>query len=316
MNALHTNLKGSGCMNIAIAGGTGFIGTALTEYFISQGHQVYILTRTPKEKKENVHYVQWLVSGSKPVESLPPLDALINLAGDSIGSGRWTEQKKERILKSRIKATNASITLLQQLEHKPNVFINASAIGIYGHSDTHTFTEDHVEGGENNFLKEVVLQWETEALKADDLGIRTVLPRLGLVLDENEGALPKMLLPYRLFAGGALGSGDQWYSWVHIQDVVRLIDFIIQTNEIEGAINVTSPQPVQMKEMGKAIAAVLKRPHWLPTPAFALKLLLGEMSSLLLQGQRVLPEKALSYGFKFNYSTIDDALQHLLKQDH
>ncbi|WP_216830535.1 TIGR01777 family oxidoreductase [Alkalihalobacterium elongatum] len=302
-------------MNIAIAGGTGFIGTELTQHFTKQGHQIYILTRTPKEKKENINFIQWLVPDSKPHEKLPKIDVFINLAGESIGAGRWTQQRKERILKSRITATKAAVSLMEQLEHKPSVFINASAIGVYGHSNTITFTEKNTDGGKQNFLKDVVVQWEKEAEKAKNISIRTVLPRLGLVLDKNEGALPKMLLPYELFAGGALGSGEQWYSWIHIQDVVGMIEFAINNDQIEGALNVTSPNPVQMKEMGKAIASALKRPHWLPTPSFALKLILGEMSALLLEGQRVIPDKAIHHGFTFSFPSIDGALKHLLAND-
>ncbi|WP_209124080.1 TIGR01777 family oxidoreductase [Alkalihalobacillus sp. BA299] len=299
-------------MNIAIAGGIGFIGTALTHHFTTQGHQVYILSRTPKEKKKNLNYIQWLVPEANPLENLPPLDAFINLAGESIGSGRWTHQKKAQILNSRITTTKAAIKLLEQLEQKPSIFINASAVGYYGHSTTETFTEEQDQGGESNFLKDVVIQWEREAKKAELLGIRTVLPRLGLVLDPKEGALPKMLLPYRLFAGGALGSGKQWYSWIHIQDLVRIFEFAIENESIHGALNVTAPHPVQMTDMGRAIATILKRPHWLPTPSVALKVILGEMSSLLLDGQRVIPKKALNNGFKFTYSTIDKALNNIL----
>ncbi len=301
-------------LNIAIAGGTGLIGTALTHHFTSQGHQVFILTRTPQEQKGNVNYIQWLMPGSKPEEKLPPLDALINLAGDSIGSGRWTQQKKERILNSRLSATSAAISLLEQLERKPSVFINASAIGVYGHSFTETFTEDHADDGKGNFLKDVVIYWENEAKKAELLDIRTVFPRLGLVLDQQGGALPKMLLPYRFFAGGNLGTGNQWYSWVHIDDVVRMFEFAIQKQQIHGAMNVTAPHPVKMKEMGQVISSILKRPHWLPVPSLALKIVLGEMSSLLLEGQRVLPEKALRHGYQFTYPTVNKALVQILKK--
>ncbi|WP_456276731.1 TIGR01777 family oxidoreductase [Bacillus sp. AK128] len=301
-------------MNIAITGGTGFVGKALTNSFIENGHHVYILTRSANKEAtaEGIHYVQWLTEGSEPEQELNNIDVFINLAGESLNSGRWTSERKARIVNSRVTATKEVIRILQLLQKKPSVLINASAVGYYGISREKEFTEESQEHG-NDFLAETVITWEKEASEAKKLGVRTVFTRFGIILDRDEGALPKMLLPYRLYAGGTVGSGEQWLSWVHIDDVVGMIQFAIDESKIEGPLNVVSPQPVKMKEFGKTIARVMKKPHWLPAPSFALKALLGEMSILVLEGQKVLPKKAEQYKYDFVYQRLDDALTNILK---
>ncbi|WP_242220649.1 TIGR01777 family oxidoreductase [Bacillus cereus group sp. BfR-BA-01380] len=297
-------------MEIAISGGTGFIGKALTLYLASNGHTVYILTRHLRENHSpaNIRYINWDADASEfPLSSV---DIVINLAGESINNGRWTKKQKEKIINSRINTTKGLIEQLQTLNHYPNTFINASAIGYYGTSETDLFTEEHPKQG-NDFLATTVQLWEEEASKATDLGIRTIYTRFGIVLGKDGGALPKMLLPYQFFIGGTIGSGNQLLSWVHLEDVVQMIDFAIHTKEISGAFNITAPHPVTMKEFGRTIAKVLYRPHWLPVPAFALKTLLGEMSSLILQGQRVLPQKAIQHGYTHSYATLEHALQNI-----
>lgn len=295
-------------MKIAISGGTGFIGKHLTHYFLNKGHDVYILTRSQKTSSEkNLHFVQWLSKTSSPAESLEGVDVIINLAGKSINN-RWTEETKKQIVESRIASTKEIYSIINSLTKKPSLFINASAIGIYGTSLTKTFTEESNEIG-SDFLAKTVKVWEKEAKKAEGLQVRTVLTRFGIVLGE-EGALSKMVLPYRLFAGGNLGSGQQWVSWIHVIDLVRLIDHIISSN-ISGPVNAVSPNPVKMNQFGKTIGNVLNRPHWLPAPSFALKTLLGEMSLLILEGQKVLPEKALQDGFTFTFSHLEKALQDI-----
>jgi uncharacterized protein len=298
-------------LKIAIAGGTGFIGKNLTRYFLNKGHEVFILTRSEKHSSEkNLHFVEWLSDSASPANSLEGVDAVINLAGKSINA-RWTEGAKKEIVESRIKSTKAIYALINELKNKPSVFINASAVGIYGTSLVNTFTEEsQLEG--NDFLANTVKLWEKESAKVADLHIRTVLARFGLVLGKA-GALPKMIIPYKLFAGGKLGSGQQWVSWVHIDDVVRLIDHLIQTSVITGPVNVTAPIPVKMNEFGKTIGDILHRPHWIPAPSFAIKTLLGEMSILLLEGQKVVPEKALHHHFQFSYPSLDKALLNLLR---
>ncbi|MGX1902288.1 hypothetical protein EDD69_11430 [Thermolongibacillus altinsuensis] len=301
-------------MNIAIAGGTGFVGKALTEYFRQKGHHIYILTRkTTKIKNEtNIHYVQWLTNDAQPYRQLPPIDAIINLAGESINSGRWNEARKQSIIKSRLSATKAVYDLIANMKQKPNVLIQASAIGIYGTSLHETFTEKSSTTG-RDFLAQTVQRWEQEAQKIETLGVRTVLMRFGIILGKDEGALPRILLPYKWFIGGTIGSGKQWMSWVHIHDVVRSIEFAMMNESLIGPVNVTAPQPTTMKQFGQTVAHILKRPHWIPVPSFALKLLLGEMSMLVLEGQKVFPEKLMSAGFSFSFPTLEEALKNILQ---
>jgi uncharacterized protein len=300
-------------MKIAITGGTGFVGSALTDFFLGHNHEVFILTRKAiSSSVEGLHYVQWLTDNSDPEKALSGIDVMINLAGESLNSGRWTEARKEQIFNSRIHSTREVVRILKALDQKPSVFINASAIGFYGTSLRTTFTETDFQHG-NDFLAETVWAWEEEAKLAEQYGIRTVLTRFGIILSQGEGALSKIVQPYRFFMGGTVGSGKQWLSWVHIKDVIGLINFAIENNNIIGPLNVTSSYPVTMKEFGQSISKTLGKPHWLPAPSFALKLLLGEMSILVLEGQRVLPIKASKNGYKFSFNSLDEALADVLK---
>lgn len=301
-------------MKIAIAGGTGFVGSALTNALLSKGHEIFILTRNPKKSSKNdkLHYVEWLHDNSAPETSLNGIEAIINLAGESINSGRWTEERKKRILNSRIESTREIIRIIKALNPKPTCLINASAIGIYGSSVDQTFTENSTGTG-NDFLAETVKAWEHEALEAEKFKVRTVLTRFGIILGEEEGALPRMVLPYKLFGGGTVGSGKQWLSWVHIEDVINIILYCLDNIDIHGPVNVVSPHPATMKEFGKTIGRVLHRPHWLPVPGIALKLLLGEMSTLVLDGQKVLPEKLVENGYPFSHSHLEEALSDILQ---
>ncbi|MDR4975030.1 TIGR01777 family oxidoreductase [Bacillus toyonensis] len=297
-------------MKIAISGGTGFIGKYLSTFFIQKGYTVYILTRKNKieTSNPNLQYVQW--TPDLPTFPLSSIDIVINLAGESINS-RWTKKQKEAILNSRIQATRGLIKQLQTLSTKPHTFINASAIGYYGTSETESFTEQQQTPG-NDFLAETVFLWEQEACKARSLEIRTIYARFGVILGADGGALPKMLLPYQFYIGGTIGSGNQWLSWIHIDDVVRMIDFIIHKEEINGPLNITAPLPIRMKEFGETMATIMRKPHWLPVPSFMLHALLGEMSILVLEGQHVLPSKAIEHGYQYTFPTIDHALQNIL----
>ncbi|MBM6616468.1 TIGR01777 family oxidoreductase [Bacillus suaedaesalsae] len=300
-------------MKIAIAGGTGFVGKALTKSLVQRGDEVLILTRNiPSIKEEGVRYVKWLGESSTPEYDLNGVDAIINLAGESLNSGRWTEARKERIYNSRIHATREIVRIIGIMKNKPSTLINASAVGYYGISRTDTFTEEIAQHSQD-FLGEVVWSWEEEARTVEQFGVRVVFSRFGVILGKDEGALPRIVLPYKLFAGGTVGSGKQWLSWIHVDDVVGMILFAITHDQITGPLNVVSPSPVTMKEFGKSVGKVLRKPHWLPVPGFALKLLLGEMSILVLEGQKVLPKVAEQHGYKFIYSTIDEALENILK---
>ncbi|MBZ5482174.1 TIGR01777 family protein [Priestia megaterium] len=300
-------------MKIVIAGGTGFVGKALTKHFLTQKHYVYILTRNADKaaRDPKLKYVEWMQENSQPEEHVEGADVFINLAGVSLNSGRWKDERKKAIVESRLSSTQEILRIMAALPEKPSLYVNASAVGYYGTSTTETFTEASPSMG-TDFLAETVKKWENEALKAMELNIRTVLTRFGVILGKDGGALPSTALPYKLFAGGTVGSGEQWMSWVHLQDVVKIIDYCIHTEQIEGPVNVTAPNPVQMKEFGKTIGKVLNRPHWMPVPSFGLQLLMGEMSMIILKGQRVLPEKLIQQNYIFTYTVLEDALRDLL----
>jgi uncharacterized protein len=302
-------------LKIAIKGGTGLIGQALCQFFLEKGVKVYLLTRKPKYPSEhaNLTYIHAENLNMEAIKIMEGIDVIINLAGESINSGRWNAKRKDRILKSRLQATNQMMELIHRLEHKPKLLINASAIGFYGTSNDLTFTEESSPVGED-FLAETVKQWEESALKAEELGVRTVFMRFGIVLSKMGGALPKMTLPYRFFIGGTIGKGKQWVSWIHIEDVVQAVDHIIVNETLSGPVNFVSPEPLQMKNFGKQIAAVLNRPHWLNIPEFAMKILLGEMSLLMLEGQKVLPKKLLHHGFHFKFPSLNEALKNIFHE--
>ncbi|MFA9559261.1 TIGR01777 family oxidoreductase [Evansella sp. AB-rgal1] len=298
-------------MKIAIAGGSGFIGKTVSSKLIELNHDVYILTRNPNNKqKKGVQFVQWLSKGSTPEKELEGIDAFINLAGENLNSGRWTKAKKEEILQSRISATNEVVRIIKALKKKPEVLVNGSAVGFYGTSIQNTFTEADSHPG-SDFLATVVREWENTASKASD-DVRVVFSRFGMVIDKDEGALKKMLLPFKLFIGGNLGSGQQWMSWVHIEDVANTLIFCIENKQLEGPVNVTAPNPVRMKEFGKTVAAELGRPYWAPVPGFFLRVALGEMSVLVVEGQRVLPKKLEEANFQFQFPELTPAIKDLL----
>ncbi|MBU8770843.1 TIGR01777 family oxidoreductase [Cytobacillus oceanisediminis] len=301
-------------MRIAIAGGTGFVGNALVKKLLEKKHEIFILTRniSHKQHSKNLNYVQWLNDDDSPEDVLESIDVFINLAGESINSGRWTEDRKKRILNSRITATKEVRRIISRLEEKPYTLINASAVGYYGTSQVETFTESSRKSG-TDFLAETVRHWEEEAAKAEEFEVRTVFCRFGIILEKNDGALPRMALPYKLFAGGTVGTGSQWVSWIHLDDAVSGILFCIEHEQLQGPVNFTSPYPVTMKEFGQILGEVLNRPHWMPAPGFALKIALGEMSTLVLEGQKVLPEKLQSFGYEFLYPELKAALSDIYK---
>lgn len=299
-------------MKIAITGGTGFVGKELTRLFHSAGHIVYILTRSPKPSTPNTKYVQWLNTGSSPERELEGADAIINLAGSSINDGRWSEKQKEEIYSSRIEATHELVRIIDQLKEKPKVLINASAVGIYPASTKITYTEASGDSGDD-FLAKTVIDWEKLAGHASTYDVRTAFARFGIILGKKDGALPLMALPYKLFVGGTVGSGKQWLSWVHVEDVARAIQFAIDTPELKGPFNVTAPNPKTMKDFGKQIAKTLNKPHWIPVPGFALKAVLGDKSRLVLEGQRVLPKVLERHGFQFKYPDLQSALADIYK---
>ncbi|MCL6570413.1 MAG: TIGR01777 family oxidoreductase [Bacillus sp. (in: Bacteria)] len=300
-------------MKIAIAGGNGFVGRALAGELVKNNHDVVILTRklVAPTGSGQLRFTLWLTDKANPISDLQDTDIFINLAGESINSGRWTEQRKEKIVNSRINAVKEITDIMNKLDRKPRLLINASAIGIYGTSLEKVFTEGDDNGLGEDFLAKIVRKWEKEADKASQLGIRTILCRFGIILDKQQGALPKMAIPYKSFIGGPLGTGRQWMSWIHIADVVNGICFLIENKDIQGPVNFTAPQPVTMNEFGKTLGQVIHRPHWLPVPRLALALLLGEMSTLVVDGQKVLPNKLLNNGYQFKYPDLNNALKNI-----
>ncbi|SOC11490.1 hypothetical protein SAMN05880501_106172 [Ureibacillus xyleni] len=298
-------------MKIVIAGGSGFIGGKLVDLLVKNGHEVIILTRSKKTPSKNVSYILWLQEGAVPENELHKVDAFINLAGVSINDGRWTPKHQQQIYNSRMTATDELVRIISAMEVKPSVLINASAIGIYPASYNTVFTEKSAEIA-SDFLAQTVKDWELKANHVTQFGVRTVFTRFGVVLGREGGALPLMALPYKLFVGGKVGGGKQWVSWVHVEDVVRAIYFALQNDQLQGPVNVTAPTPVTMEEFGKMIGSVLKRPHWLPVPSFAMKLALGRKSKLVLEGQHVLPKVLMANEFIFNFPELKLALEDLL----
>ncbi|MDQ0874059.1 uncharacterized protein (TIGR01777 family) [Paenibacillus sp. V4I3] len=294
-------------MKIAVTGGSGFIGKRLISHLQKQGHEVINISRSPRAVVEHVRTVTWdqLKTDSS---AFAGLDAIVNLAGESINQ-RWTAAAKERIVGSRLKAAEQVAQLVEHMEVKPKVVVNASGMSVYGTSETETFDERSPHRPVD-FLSRVVEQWEDAADQIQ--GTRIVKVRVGLVLDDKEGAFPKMALPYKLGVGGPIGSGKQWLSWIHIDDMVRLIDFCIQNEAIIGPVNATAPNPVTNREFGRALGKAMRRPNLFPLPAFILKMMFGELSTLLLEGQKVLPRVLLEHGFTFKYSFVDKALADIV----
>jgi hypothetical protein len=299
-------------MKILISGGTGLIGKALIKNFIQTGDQIVVLTRSKvgKEDSNTLKYVEWDARSSEPlIPFLKDINAVINLAGDNIGDGYWSKAKKELIVQSRVHAGNALSRAIIDSGSKPDVFIQASGVGYYGASLEEKLDELSPNG--KGFQAGVAQKWENSSALLDSSGIRRVIIRMGIVLDSKSGALPLMVLPFKMFVGGPLGNGRQYVSWIHLQDDIRAIDFVLRNNKLSGAVNLTAPTSYTNKEFGKIIGIVLQRPYWFPVPAFGLKLVLGEKSELVLDGQNVYPEKLLAHGFQFKYPDLESALRSI-----
>lgn len=296
-------------MNVLITGGTGFIGKALSRELVSSGHNVIITTRRQTDSKEKL---TWNLPALIPSDTMSNIDAVVNLAGESIASGRWTKTRKERIMSSRTNITRALVQSMQNANPKPKVLISASAIGFYGPRGDEFVTEDTPPG--TDFLADVCKAWEAEALKAEEMGVRVVPVRIGGVLESDGGALPKMIMPFKFFLGGPIGSGKQWFSWIHRDDITGIIKYALENELISGPINLTAPEPVTNKEFSSALGRAISRPSWLPVPGFIVKLTLGELGDIILTGQRVLPEKALKAGYKFKHPDVDEALRTIFSK--
>ncbi len=302
-------------MKVAITGATGFVGSRLVERLSTEGHQILGLTRNPAVAPQVFSIPNLEIIAYNPTESgdwqdaIARCDGVVNLAGEPIAEERWTPQRKQEILNSRKLGTQKIVEAIAIANPKPSVLVNASAIGYYGTSETATFDETSPAG--NDFLASVCQAWETEAQKVKDAGTRLVILRLGIVLG-NGGAIGKMIAPFKLFAGGPIGSGRQWFSWIHRDDVVNLIIQALTKPDLEGVFNATAPNPIRMGELAQTMGQVMNRPSWLPVPGFALEALLGDGAMVVLEGQQVLPQRTQASGFNYQYPTVKQALQEIL----
>ncbi len=294
-------------MKITLTGATGFIGRHIVEALLTKGHQLTILSRTPRHG-DNPRYLGWDSGELPPAEALEA-GAIIHLAGESVAQ-RWTPEIKKRIRSSRVDATRLLVNGLAQSREKPQVLISASAIGIYGSRGDEVLTESSPPA--SGFLEDLTAAWERESQRATELGIRVVNPRFGIVLGRDGGALAKMLPPFKAGAGGRLGAGEQWMSWIHMDDAVGLVLFALEHSDVQGPMNTTAPSPLKNTDFTHDLAAVLKRPAIVPVPLIALKLILGEMANVLVASQRVVPQAATKAGYEFRYPKLRPALQQLL----
>ena len=299
-------------MKIFLTGGTGFVGKGLTKELVQSGHEVTLLTRSLRKFGSKPPAVS-LIEGDPTQkgewqESVGGHEIIINLAGASIFT-RWTKERKQILRESRILTTRNIVDALDGGSIK--TFFSTSAIGYYGFHEDEELNEASLPGAD--FLAQLALDWEKEALRAQDLGIRVVLTRFGIVLGEDGGALGQMIPMFKKYVGGPLGSGRQWFSWIHLEDLVQAFLFLVDHPEISGAVNFTAPNPVRNKELAAALGKILNRPAFMPAPGFMLRWVLGEFGSILLKGQKVLPQKLLQNGFRFRYPTIDKALEAIVE---
>ncbi len=313
-------------MNVIITGGSGLIGRELTASLCSDGHEVIILSRAPERVADlpsRARAVKWDGRTAQGWgEHVNEADAIVNLAGESIAggdslpaillNGRWTPARKKAILESRLNAGKAIVEAVRAATRKPSVVVQSSAVGYYGNQGKNELTETSPAG--NDFLADVCKQWEASTAEVEALGVRRTIARTGVVLSPFGGVLPLLAFPYRLFAGGPLGSGKQWFPWIHIEDEVAALRFLIERDFAAGQYNLCAPQPLTNDEFGKLIGRAIRRPHWIPAPAFALRLALGEVAdSLLFTSQRQIPKKLTGQGYQFKFPDAGSALKDLLR---
>jgi uncharacterized protein (TIGR01777 family) len=310
-------------MKLVIAGGSGFLGAPLAEAYAEEGHEVLVLTRSiiagdsrhdPGTGVPGISRVGWSPDGriGPWAALLDGADAVINLSGASLDRQRWSPQRKAQLRDSRILATRSLTAAILSAAVPPRVFVSGSAVGYYGDTGDQPVTEASPAGGD--FLSHLCEDWEAEAQRAQPSGTRLSLVRSGIVLERSGGALPRMMLPFRFFAGGRIGSGRQYFSWIHRLDWVELVRWIVQTPDASGPINATAPVPITNRQLARALGRALHRPSLLPVPAIGLKIAVGELADSLLTGQRVLPTRALALGYHFRYPEIDQAFRGLFAE--
>jgi len=296
-------------MRILIIGGSGFVGRRLCQRLVAHGHELQVVSRSPARARDSLPQSAEIRERVADFTDSAP-EAVVNLAGEPIAEGRWTAAKKRRIVDSRVETTRAVVDLCGALDKAPEVLISASAVGYYGDQGDAEVTEDTAPHEE--FLHEICANWEAEARRAADHGVRVATPRIGLVLDAGGGMLKKILPAFRLGLGSRLGDGTQYMPWIHRDDLVRIIEFLLAHNDCEGPYNASAPNPVTNAEFTRALARHLRRPTFFPAPAAALKLAFGEMSRMLLTGAKMLPARLERAGFEFRFPTLDDALAEIL----
>ncbi len=301
-----------------VTGATGLIGKKIIPILLKKDYDITVLTRNIESAKlklkiPSLNFVNWGYKDSSDIiiNYIDGCDLIINLAGASIGEKRWNDKYKKIIYDSRVLTTIKIAEAISKSSTKPNTFISSSAIGYYGTTGEETLTENFGSG--DDFISKLCSDWEKNALDTEKYGVRVITTRTGIVLDRNEGALKKFLMPFKFFVGGYQGSGKQWISWIHIEDFINLILFAIENENIKGALNCTTEFPVTNKEFAKTLGKVIRKPSFARVPEFVLKIVVGEFSEYLLKGRRVIPEKAISNGFKFKYATLEKALENLLR---
>jgi uncharacterized protein (TIGR01777 family) len=305
-------------MRIILTGGTGLIGRALSVELARAGFEVIALSRNPSHRagmSERVTLLGWDgQTGRGWTELVDGATAIVNLAGESLAGKsllkmRWTPERKREIIGSRVQAGSAVAEAVRNAEYKPLLVVQASAVGYYGPRGNERVTEE--EGAGKDFMAEICVNWEASTTQVENFGVRRVVIRLGIVLSRSGGALPRQMIPFRLYSGGPIGNGQQGYPWVHISDVCRAIRFLIETPSAEGVFNLCAPQPLTNAEFGRALAGAMHRPYWLPIPALAFKVAFGEAATILLDGQKAYPQRLLNVGFEFQYPEIGAALANL-----
>jgi uncharacterized protein len=309
-------------MNIFMTGATGLVGTALVKTFTAEGHTVYRLTRAGTRKLDanepGVFDLPWNPrsgeiggsAGSGSIQSPADVDAVINLAGAPVVGGRWTNERKALLRSSRADTTRGLVSAIAKMEKRPHVLISASAIGYYGNRGDDSVTEKSAPG--TDFLAELAQEWENEAIKAEQFGVRVALLRFGIILAKQGGALPKMMMPFKYGLGGKLGSGRQWTSWITLEDVVAIIPAALRSESWKGPVNLVAPQAVRNSDFTKSLGKAMHRPAIFVVPAFALRLAMGEMADTLLGGVRVAPLVLEQHGYRFLHANLDEALKAIL----
>ncbi len=304
-------------MHILITGGTGLIGRALIDNLVADGHTATVLSRSPQKHQSSlptgVQAVAWDGKSADGWEHLADgADAIVNLAGEGIADGRWSEERKQRIVQSRVDAGKAVVEAVRQAQTKPKVVIQASAVGYYGVGDDTSLPEESAPG--KDFLGHVCFDWEASSAEVEQMGVRRVIIRTGIVLSTKGGAFPKLLLPFHFFAGGPIGSGSQYFPWIHIDDQVKAIRFLIENEDASGPFNLAAPNPPTNKEFVQKLGKAMGRPAFMPVPSFVFKIIFGEMSTVLLDGQRALPQALQAAGFTFAYPEATGATRDILQK--